>query len=117
MERRELHSHDALSHLPMHLLHVTIRVKPEHLEAFKAATRVNARASRQEPGLARFDVIQLADDPTRFMLLEAYRSPADHAAHRATAHYAAWREAVAPMMAEPRTAQQFVNIDPDDTHW
>lgn len=101
----------------MHLLHVTIRVKPEHLEAFKAATLANARATVQEPGVARFDVIQLADDPTQFMLLEAYRTPADHAAHRETAHYAIWRDTVAPMMAEPRTAQRFVNIFPDDSGW
>ena len=101
----------------MHLLHVTIRVKPEHLAAFTAATLANARASLQEPGVARFDVVQLADDPTRFMLLEAYRSPADHAAHRETAHYAAWLDTVAPMMAEPRTAQKFVNVFPEDSAW
>ncbi len=101
----------------MHLLHVTIRVKPEHLDAFKAATLANAHATRQEPGVARFDVVQQADDPTRFMLLETYRTPADHAAHRTTAHYATWRDTVAPLMAEPRTAQTFVNLSPDDANW
>ena len=101
----------------MHLLHVTIRVKPECLDAFKTATLANARATVQEPGVARFDVIQLADDPTRFMLLEAYRTPADHAAHRETAHYAAWRDTVASMMAEPRTAQKFTNVFPADSAW
>jgi len=101
----------------MHLLHVTIRVKPECLDAFKAATLANARATVQEPGVARFDVVQLADDPTRFMLLEAYRTPAGHAAHRETAHYAAWRDTVAAMMAEPRTAQTFTNVFPVDSAW
>lgn len=101
----------------MHLLLVSIRVKPEHLDAFKAATFANARASLQEPGVARFDFIQQQDDPTRFMLLEAYRTPADHAAHRETPHYAAWRDTVAPMMAEPRTAQKFTNLHPADASW
>jgi quinol monooxygenase YgiN len=101
----------------MHLLHVTIHVKPEHLEAFKTATLANARASLAEPGIARFDVVQQQDDPTRFMLLEAYRTPADHAAHRETPHYAAWRDTVAPMMAEPRTAQKYTNLFPSDPGW
>jgi (4S)-4-hydroxy-5-phosphonooxypentane-2,3-dione isomerase len=101
----------------MHILHVSIRVKPECLDAFKAATLANARASRQEPGIARFDVVQNADDPARFMLLEVYRSPAGHVAHRETAHYATWRDAVAPMMAEPRTATKFINLFPDDAGW
>ncbi|HWA84902.1 MAG TPA: putative quinol monooxygenase [Opitutus sp.] len=101
----------------MHLLHVSIRVKPGHLEAFKAATLANARATLAEPGVARFDVVQQQDDPTRFMLLEAYRTPADHAAHRETPHYATWRDTVADMMAEPRTAQKYTNLFPADSGW
>jgi len=101
----------------MHILHVFIHVKPECVDAFKAATLANASASLREPGVARFDVNQQADDPTRFVLVEVYRSPAGHAAHRETAHYAAWRDAVAPMMAEPRTATKFVNLFPDDGSW
>jgi quinol monooxygenase YgiN len=101
----------------MHILHVQIHVKPESLEAFQAATLANARASVQEPGIARFDVIQRQDDPTRFMLLEAYRTAEDHARHRLTPHYAAWTEAVAPMMAEPRTSAKFNNLFPGEEGW
>ena len=101
----------------MHIIHVFIHVKPECVEAFKAASLANAQASVREPGIARFDVIQQADDDARFVLVEAYRSLAGHAAHRETAHYAAWRDAVAPMMAEPRTATKFVNLFPGDTSW
>ena len=101
----------------MHIIHVFIHVKPECVEAFKAASLANAQASVREPGIARFDVIQQADDDARFVLVEAYRSLAGHAAHRETAHYAAWRDTVAPMMAEPRTATKFVNLFPDDGGW
>jgi quinol monooxygenase YgiN len=101
----------------VHILHVFIHVKPECVDAFKAATLANASASIREPGVARFDVNQQADDPTRFVLVEVYRSPAGHAAHRETGHYAAWRDAVAPMMAEPRTATKFANLFPDDASW
>jgi len=101
----------------MHILHVHIHVKPEHLETFKLATLANARASLREPGVARFDVVQQTDDPTRFALVEAYLTPADHAAHRETAHYATWRNTVASMMAEPRTAEKFTNLFPDDSAW
>jgi quinol monooxygenase YgiN len=86
----------------MLIVHVHIHVAPEHLDAFIDATLANARASREEPGIARFDLIQQSDDPTRFVLIEHYRTPDDPARHKATAHYAAWRDAVAPMMAEPR---------------
>jgi autoinducer 2-degrading protein len=96
---------------------VHVRVKPECVEAFKAATLANARASVQEPGIARFDVVQQADDPTRFVLVEAYRAAAAPAAHKETAHYAAWRDAVAPMMAEPRTSAKFGNVFPGDGEW
>ena len=101
----------------MLVVHVHIRVRPEHLEAFKTASLANARASVREPGVARFDVVQQADDPTRFVLVEVYRTPAAPAAHKETAHYQAWRDAVASMMAEPRTSVKFANLFPDDAGW
>ena len=97
------------------VVHVQVRVKPEFVAAFKAATLENARNSVQEPGIARFDVVQQADDPTRFVLVEAYRTPEAPAQHKETAHYAAWRDAVAPMMAEPRTSVKYGNVTPDGT--
>jgi quinol monooxygenase YgiN len=99
------------------IVHVHVHVKPEHVEAFKIATLANARASRQEPGIARFDVCQQADDPTRFVLVEVYRHAGAPAAHKETAHYAAWRDAVAPMMAEPRQSAKFGNVFPEDAAW
>lgn len=101
----------------MHILHVNIHVKPEFVEAFKTASAENARNSVREAGVARFDVIQQADDPTRFVLVEAYRSPAAHAAHRETRHYQVWRETVEPMMAEPRQALKYASVFPADTGW
>jgi len=101
----------------MLVVHVHVRVRPEHLEAFKTASLANARASVREPGVARFDVVQQADDPTRFVLVEVYRTPAAPAAHKETAHYQAWRDAVAPMMAEPRTSVKFANLFPGDAGW
>ncbi len=101
----------------MHVIHVQVHVRPECVEAFKAATLANARASVREPGVARFDVVQQADDPAHFVLVEAYRTPAAHAAHRETPHYQAWRDAVAPMMAAPRTAVKFAAVFPDDAGW
>lgn len=101
----------------MHIVHVFVHVKAECIEAFQVATLANARASLLEPGVARFDVIQQADAPTRFVLVEVYRTPADQAAHRETAHYATWRDTVAPMMAEPRSATKFRNLFPADDAW
>ena len=83
----------------MLVVHVHVQVKPECIAAFKAATVANARASVQEPGIARFDVVQQADDPTKFVLVETYRTAAAPARHKETAHYATWRDTVAPMMA------------------
>jgi len=91
----------------MFIVLVHVHVKPECVEAFKAATQENARLSRQEPGIAQFDVLQQQDDPTRFVLIEAYRNLGAPAAHKDTAHYAAWRDAVAPMMAEPRFSVKY----------
>ena len=101
----------------MHIMHVHIRIKPEHVEAFKEATIENAANSVKEPGVARFDVIQQADDPTRFMLLEVYRDPDALAKHRETAHFNAWASAVADMFAEPRTRSFYTNIFPADPAW
>ena len=101
----------------MHILQVNVHVKADCIEAFKAATLANAEASRREPGVARFDVLQQQDDPTRFQFIEVYRSPEAHAAHRETAHYARWRDAAAAMMASPRTATKFSNLSPADEGW
>jgi len=98
----------------MLIVHVHVHVKPEHIDAFREASIQNARNSVQEPGIARFDVIQNNDDPSRFILVEIYRTPEATAAHKETAHYATWRDAVAPMMAEPRQAVKFTNAFPPD---
>ena len=99
------------------VVHVHVRVKPDAIEAFKAASIDNSRDSLREPGVARFDVVQSTEDPTRFVLVEVYRSADAPAAHKATAHYARWRDAVADLMAEPRTAERFVNVEPEDAGW
>jgi quinol monooxygenase YgiN len=88
-------------------------VVPDAVEAFRDATLANARASVQEPGVARFDVLQQEDDPTRFELIEIYRTPEAAAAHKATAHYATWRDTVAPLMAEPRSSTRYRAVFPD----
>ncbi|GEL71880.1 MULTISPECIES: antibiotic biosynthesis monooxygenase [Myxococcus] len=99
------------------VVHVQVHVKQEHVDAFHQATLANARESVKEPGIARFDVLQDAEDPTRFVLVEAYRTPQAPAAHKETAHYLTWRDTVAPMMAEPRTSRKFVNRFPEDAGW
>ena len=96
---------------------VHVHVKPECVEAFHQATVANAPNSILEPGIARFDVIQQADDPTRFVLVEAYRTPEATALHKETAHYKIWRDAVADMMAEPRIGVKYANIFPEDAGW
>ena len=98
----------------MYIVHVFVHVKPEHLEAFKAATIENARNSVQEPGIARFDVIQQAEDPTKFVLVEVYKTSQAPAAHKETPHYRLWRDAVMKMMAEPRQGIRYSNIFPED---
>lgn len=98
----------------MIIVHVQVHVKPESVEAFRAASIENARESVREPGIARFDVIQQQDDPTRFMLIEIYRSVAATAAHKETAHYAVWRDAVAAMMAEPRSSVKYTGVIPSE---
>lgn len=101
----------------MLIVHVFVHVKPDQVEAFKAATVENARNSVQESGVARFDVIQQADDPTRFVLVEVYRTAEAPARHKETAHYQRWRDAVADMLAEPRTSVKYGNLFPDDAGW
>jgi len=96
----------------MLVVHVQVRVKPECVEAFKAATLENAQASVREPGIARFDVAQQQDDPARFVLVEVYRNEDAPAKHKETAHYQKWRDAVAPMMAEPRSSVKYTNVSP-----
>ena len=101
----------------MLIVHVHAQVKPESVEDFRQATIENARCSVQEPGIARFDVVQQQDDATRFVLIEVYRTAEAPAAHRATAHYAKWRDAVEPMMAEPRQRTQYNAVFPDPEGW
>lgn len=101
----------------MYIVHVFCHVKPESINAFKAACMENARNSLQEPGIARFDVIQQADAPTRFVLVEVYRTRDDPARHKETAHYARWAETVADMLAEPRSRLVYDNVFPDEHGW
>jgi quinol monooxygenase YgiN len=96
---------------------VHIHVKPEHRDEFIAATLENARNSIQEPEIARFDFIQQSDDPTRFVLIEAYRTAEGQLKHRETAHYLKWRDTVADMMAEPRIGTKYTNFAPEDAGW
>lgn len=101
----------------MLIVQVHVRVKPGSVEAFRAATLENARNSVREPGVVRFDVVQREDDPERFLLIEIYRTPDDPARHKETAHYAAWREAVEPLMAEPRRSEKFRPLFPEPAAW
>ena len=101
----------------MFIVHVFVHVKPDQIEAFRTATLENARNSIEEPGVARFDVIQQQDDPTRFVLVEVYRTSDDPARHKETAHYQKWRDTVADMMAEPRTSVKYSNVYPDENGW
>lgn len=101
----------------MHIVLVNIQVKPEHIEDFKRATLLNVQNSLKEKGIHHFDLLQRADDPNRFILLEVYQTPDDQQKHRETSHYQVWKEAVADMMAEPRQGVKYVNLYPDDKVW
>ena len=101
----------------MLIVHVQVWVNAGDVEAFKAATMENARQSVLEPGIARFDVVQQRDDPTRFVLVEAYRTAEAPAAHKETTHYQVWRDTVAPMMAQPRSSIKLVNVFPGAEGW
>lgn len=99
------------------IVHVDVAVVPDQVEAFLDATRVNATASRDEPGVVRFDVIVDRADPAHVVLVEIYRDEQAAADHKETSHYQVWRDAVAPMMARPRQAIRFLNVSPDDSGW
>lgn len=101
----------------MYIVHVFVKVEEQSVAAFKAATLENAQNSIKEPGIARFDVVQQANDPTSFVLVEVYRTAEDPARHKETAHYQKWRETVADMMAEPRSSVKYINIYPDENGW
>jgi (4S)-4-hydroxy-5-phosphonooxypentane-2,3-dione isomerase len=101
----------------MHIVLVHIHIKPAFIDAFRSATLENARGSVKEPGVARFDVLQNKEDPTRFTLVEVYRTPEDPARHKETAHYNQWRETVVDMMVEPRQGIAYTNLFPDDQGW
>ncbi len=101
----------------MQIVLVHVHVKPEFIEAFKQATAENASHSVKEVGIARFDVIQQTDDPAKFILVEVYKTADASAAHKATAHYAEWRDNVAGMLAEARQGIKYSNIFPTDENW
>jgi (4S)-4-hydroxy-5-phosphonooxypentane-2,3-dione isomerase len=101
----------------MLVVHIHVHVKGDSVEAFRKASLANARESVKEPGIARFDVVQSQEDPTRFVFVEAYRNSEAPGAHKQTRHYATWRDAVAPMMAEPRASVKYQNVFPDDQDW
>ncbi len=101
----------------MLIVHVHVHVKPESVEQFKQATIENAANSVNEPGIARFDVIQQADDPTRFVLVEVYRNGDAPARHKETPHYNAWAAKVTDLLAEPRTRATYGNVFPPDAGW
>lgn len=101
----------------MFIVHVHVHVKPECVDEFRVATLENAENSVREPGVARFDVLQQQDDPTRFVLVEVYRTPEDPAKHKETFHYQTWRDTVADLMAEPRASVKYDNVFPEDAGW
>ncbi len=101
----------------MLVVHDFVHVKPDQLEAFETATLENSHNSNHEPGIARFDVIRQQDDPTRFVLVEVYRTEQDPGRHKETSHYQKWRDTVAEMMAEPRTSIKYTNVFPDEQGW
>ena len=98
----------------MHVTLVHVHVKPEHVEEFVEASRRNHEGSVREPGNVRFDVLQSAEDPTRFVLYEVFRSAEDNAAHKKTSHYLAWRAAVEGFMASPREGKTYAVVAPED---
>jgi (4S)-4-hydroxy-5-phosphonooxypentane-2,3-dione isomerase len=101
----------------MFVVHVFVQVKEGHVDDFKVATGDNARNSLQEPGVARFDVLQQQDNPAQFLLVEVYRTPEDAGKHKETEHYARWRDAVADWMAVPRSNIKYDNVFPEDAGW
>ena len=101
----------------MYIVHVFVTVKPDVIDDFTTASLANAKASILEAGIARFDVVQQMDDPTRFVLVEVYRTADGPAKHKETDHYRRWRDTVEPMMAAPRTSLKYVNVWPGEQGW
>jgi autoinducer 2-degrading protein len=101
----------------MLIVNVYVQVKEGMEDAFREASLINAQNSVQEPGIAKFDVLQQQDDPSKFLLVEVYRTLEDPARHKETEHYLRWRDTVADMMAEPRYAVKYDNIYPEDIGW
>jgi quinol monooxygenase YgiN len=101
----------------MLVVHVHVHVQPESIDEFVAATLENAKSSLSEPGMARFDVVQQQNDPTRFVLIEVYRSADDPARHKETEHYQRWRDRVEPMMEEPRRSERYRDLAPPPAGW
>ncbi len=95
------------------IVHVQVQVRPGAEDAFRSASLANVAASRREPGILRFELLADRDDPHRFLLIEVYRDAAAAAAHKETAHYAAWRDAVAELMAEPRRSVKYLELTPE----
>ena len=101
----------------MFIAHVFVHVKEDKVEEFKTTTIENAQNSIKEPGIARFDVVQQQDDPTRFVLVAVYRTPEDPVKHKETDHYKKWRDTVSDMLAEPRSSIKFSNVFPNEEGW
>jgi quinol monooxygenase YgiN len=101
----------------MFVIHVHAQIKPPYIKDFKAACIANAKESVKEEGIARFDIVQQQDDPTRFVLIEVYRNKDAPAKHKETLHYRDWRDKVLLMMAQPRKSSFFTNVYPDDKNW
>jgi autoinducer 2-degrading protein len=97
----------------VHVTLVSVHVVPDHVEDFMAAIRANHEASIREPGCLRFDVLRSPEDPTRFLLYEAYADEAAAAAHKDTPHYLEFRDLVAPWMADPRTGVRWDGLYPE----
>lgn len=96
----------------MHVTLVHVHVDPAHIDDFIAATKLNHEASIQESGNRRFDILQSPDNPSQFILYEAYASTEAAAVHKETAHYLTWRDTVAPWMAEPRQGVRYNGLFP-----
>jgi quinol monooxygenase YgiN len=101
----------------MHILLVSIHVKPGKADEFAALTRLNVRETLKESGVVRFDLLQQRDDPDRFLLFEVYRNPADHTAHKLTSHYRDWNQEAEPLMAEPRSRLIYSSVFPQESGW
>ncbi len=96
----------------MYVTVVYVHVKPEHVDAFVDATKQNHEHSIREEGNLRFDILQNADDPARFVIYEAYERREAAARHKSTPHYLTWRETVAEWMAEPRKGVVYDGLFP-----